>query len=120
MRMHTVTRREGLAPMKAETLMTEDAGGRRPSIRDVARIAGVSHQTVSRVLNDHPSIRPETRERVLAVMAQLQYTPNRAARALVTSTVPNDRHPVCVEHTVRAGIEHRCDRDGSAGRAATG
>jgi len=84
-RMLTVTHREGLAPMKAETLMTEDAGGRRPSIRDVARIAGVSHQTVSRVLNDHPSIRPETRERVLEVIAQLQYTPNRAARALVTS-----------------------------------
>ena len=34
---------------------------RVPSIRDVARLAGVSHQTVSRVLNDHPSIRPETR-----------------------------------------------------------
>jgi len=65
--------------------MVEDAGGRRPSIRDVARLADVSHQTVSRVLNDHPSIRPETRDRVLAIMAELQYTPNRAARALVTS-----------------------------------
>jgi DNA-binding LacI/PurR family transcriptional regulator len=65
--------------------MSEDAGARRPSIRDVARLADVSHQTVSRVLNDHPSIRPETRARVLDVMAQLQYRPNRAARALVTS-----------------------------------
>ena len=65
--------------------MSDDAGGRRPSIRDVARLAEVSHQTVSRVLNDHPSIRPETRARVLEVMAQLQYRPNRAARALVTS-----------------------------------
>jgi len=65
--------------------MTDDAMGRRPSIRDVARLSGVSHQTVSRVLNHHPSIRPETRERVLAVMADLQYSPNRAARALVTS-----------------------------------
>jgi len=37
------------------------------------------------VLNDHPSIRPETRERVQQVMADLQYRPNRAARALVTS-----------------------------------
>ena len=63
-----------------------DAGrGRPPSIRDVARLAGVSHQTVSRVLNDHPSIRAATRERVLEVMQDLQYTPNRAARALVTS-----------------------------------
>ncbi|MFG6443841.1 LacI family DNA-binding transcriptional regulator [Microbacterium sp. P07] len=65
--------------------MSDDAGGRRPSIRDVARLAEVSHQTVSRVLNDHPSIRPETRARVVEVMAQLQYRPNRAARALVTS-----------------------------------
>jgi DNA-binding LacI/PurR family transcriptional regulator len=56
-----------------------------PSIRDVARLAGVSHQTVSRVLNNHPSIRPETKQRVLDVMEQLQYKPNRAARALVTS-----------------------------------
>jgi DNA-binding LacI/PurR family transcriptional regulator len=58
---------------------------RAPSIRDVARLADVSHQTVSRVLNNHPSIRPATRQRVLDVMEQLQYRPNRAARALVTS-----------------------------------
>ncbi|MFI8631542.1 LacI family DNA-binding transcriptional regulator [Microbacterium sp. NPDC077663] len=65
--------------------MSDDAAGRRPSIRDVARLAEVSHQTVSRVLNDHPSIRPETRDRVLAAMRELSYSPNRAARALVTS-----------------------------------
>ncbi|MDQ1129173.1 LacI family DNA-binding transcriptional regulator [Microbacterium sp. SORGH_AS_0888] len=65
--------------------MSDAATGRRPSIRDVARLAGVSHQTVSRVINDHPSIRPETRERVLGVMAELRYRPSRAARALVTS-----------------------------------
>ncbi|MDR5699514.1 LacI family DNA-binding transcriptional regulator [Agromyces aerolatus] len=56
-----------------------------PSIRDVARLAEVSHQTVSRVLNQHPSIRPETKQRVLQAMETLQYRPNRAARALVTS-----------------------------------
>ncbi|WP_159501662.1 LacI family DNA-binding transcriptional regulator [Microbacterium sp. 18062] len=65
--------------------MSDEVAGRRPSIRDVARLADVSHQTVSRVINNHPSIRPETRERVQTVMAQLQYRPNRAARALVTS-----------------------------------
>lgn len=59
--------------------------GKAPSIRDVARLAGVSHQTVSRVLNDHASLRSETRERVEAVMAELNYRPNPAARALVTS-----------------------------------
>ncbi|WP_030043984.1 LacI family DNA-binding transcriptional regulator, partial [Streptomyces resistomycificus] len=41
--------------------------GSRPVMDDVARLAGVSKQTVSRVLNDHPSVRPETREGVLAV-----------------------------------------------------
>lgn len=61
------------------------APGRPPSIRDVARVAGVSHQTVSRVLNNHPSIRDTTRQRVLDVMTELQYQPNRAARALASS-----------------------------------
>ena len=59
---------------------------RVPSIRDVARLAGVSHQTVSRVLNEHPSIRPETKKRVQDAIAVLDYRPNLAARALVTST----------------------------------
>ncbi|HWK78129.1 LacI family DNA-binding transcriptional regulator [Microbacterium sp.] len=58
---------------------------RVPSIRDVARLAGVSHQTVSRVLNEHPSIRPETRKRVEDAISVLDYKPNLAARALVTS-----------------------------------
>lgn len=58
---------------------------RMPSIRDVARLAGVSHQTVSRVLNDHPSIRPETKKRVQDAIGVLDYKPNLAARALVTS-----------------------------------
>lgn len=58
---------------------------RAANIRDVARLAGVSHQTVSRVLNGHPSLRAETRDRVLAAMEELSFRPNRAARALVTS-----------------------------------
>lgn len=55
-----------------------------PSIREVAARAGVSHQTVSRALNDHPSMRPETRARVLAAIEELQYRPNGVARALAT------------------------------------
>jgi len=51
---------------------------------DVAKLAGVSHQTVSRVINGSPQVRPATRERVLAAMAELDYRPNYAARALVT------------------------------------
>jgi DNA-binding LacI/PurR family transcriptional regulator len=54
-------------------------------MQDVADVAGVSHQTVSRVLNGFESIRPETRDRVLAAISQLGYRRNAAARALVTS-----------------------------------
>jgi DNA-binding LacI/PurR family transcriptional regulator len=51
---------------------------------DVAKLAGVSHQTVSRVLNDPSQVRAETRQRVLAAMVELGYRPNSVARALVT------------------------------------
>jgi DNA-binding LacI/PurR family transcriptional regulator len=60
-------------------------GRRRTAVMaDVARLAGVSHQTVSRVINDSAHVRPETRRRVLAAMRTLDYRPNPAARALVT------------------------------------
>ncbi|MET7490051.1 LacI family DNA-binding transcriptional regulator [Streptomyces sp. NPDC005538] len=59
-------------------------GDRAPVMADVARIAGVSHQTVSRVLNDHPNVRPVTRDRVLAAVRELGYRPNAAARNLAT------------------------------------
>ncbi|PEG52356.1 LacI family transcriptional regulator [Mycolicibacterium diernhoferi] len=51
---------------------------------DVARLAGVSHQTVSRVINGSASIRPETKARVEQAISELGYRPNTAARALVT------------------------------------
>jgi DNA-binding LacI/PurR family transcriptional regulator len=51
---------------------------------DVAKLAGVSHQTVSRVINGSDQVREETRERVLAAMRMLDYRPNPVARALVT------------------------------------
>ena len=58
---------------------------RQANIYDVARLAKVSHQTVSRVINNNPSIRPETKSRVLKAMESLDYRPNQAARALATS-----------------------------------
>lgn len=65
--------------------VTIEPGAKRPpSIRDVAKVAEVSYQTVSRVLNDHPSIRPATRQRVLDAMTQLDFRPNRAARMLAS------------------------------------
>lgn len=54
------------------------------SIKDVASRSGVSVATVSRVLNDHPSVRPETRSRVLAAVEALGYRPNAVARSLRT------------------------------------
>ena len=59
-------------------------GRGRVGVREVAQLAGVSTQTVSRVLNDHPNVREQTRLRVRAAIAELGYRPNRAARALVT------------------------------------
>jgi DNA-binding LacI/PurR family transcriptional regulator len=58
-------------------------GQARPaSIRDVARAAGVSYQTVSRVINGHPSVRQSTRVQVQSWIQELGFRPNRAARAL--------------------------------------
>ncbi|GAA1104296.1 LacI family DNA-binding transcriptional regulator [Nocardiopsis metallicus] len=89
--------------------------GRSPVMHDVARLAGVSHQTVSRVLNAHRGIRPETEARVRAAIAELGYRRNTSARALVThssrlvgvlTTVPD--HPdtaralVGIERALRA------------------
>jgi DNA-binding LacI/PurR family transcriptional regulator len=59
-------------------------GRRAPVMSDVGRLAGVSHQTVSRVINGSLHVRPETRERVLRAMHELDYRPNSVARALVT------------------------------------
>jgi DNA-binding LacI/PurR family transcriptional regulator len=63
---------------------TVDPPARLPVMTDVARLAKVSHQTVSRVLNQPDGVRPATRERVLAAIDTLGYRRNSAARALVT------------------------------------
>jgi DNA-binding LacI/PurR family transcriptional regulator len=58
---------------------------RKPTINDVAHIAGVSFGTVSRVLNNAPDVSAATRQRVLQVIQDIGYRRNRAATALVTS-----------------------------------
>ncbi|MGI8459748.1 MAG: LacI family DNA-binding transcriptional regulator [Propionibacteriaceae bacterium] len=63
--------------------MSPPAGARPAVMADVARLAGVSNQTVSRVVNGAPSIAPSTRRRVERAIEQLGYRPNTAARALV-------------------------------------
>lgn len=55
------------------------------TLADIARELGVSKMTVSRAINNHPTIAAETRERVLAVARRLKYQPNQHARALATN-----------------------------------
>jgi LacI family transcriptional regulator, galactose operon repressor len=58
---------------------------RPPTIRDVAARAGVSHQTVSRVMNDSPRVTAATRERVLASIEELGFVPSPLARGLLSN-----------------------------------
>lgn len=66
------------------TAQPPQGGVARASIYDVAERAGVSHMTVSRVLNGHPNIRESTRDRVLQAIEELNYTRSSIARALAT------------------------------------
>jgi len=59
--------------------------GRPPTIRDVAARAGVSHQTVSRVINDSPRVTEGTRERVLSAIRELAFVPSPMARGLISN-----------------------------------
>ncbi|HHX62186.1 MAG TPA: LacI family transcriptional regulator [Epulopiscium sp.] len=56
----------------------------KPTIKDIALRAGVSHTTVSRVLNDSPSVSPATREKILSVINELDYSPDVNAQMLRT------------------------------------
>src|SRR6476620_12370543 len=55
------------------------------TIHDVAKAAGVSARTVSRVINDLPRVSPQTRERILQVIRDLSFSPNLRARALANN-----------------------------------
>ncbi|MCR4433609.1 MAG: LacI family transcriptional regulator [Caldiserica bacterium] len=81
-----------------------NAGSKRITIRDVAKKAGVSAQTVSRVLNQRPDVAPQTREKVLQAIADLNYRPSGIARSLrLKSTgtigliVPDSSNPFFAE-----------------------
>ncbi|WP_313355933.1 LacI family DNA-binding transcriptional regulator [Microbacterium sp.] len=76
-------------------------GSDKRGIRQVADLAGVSHMTVSRVLNDHPNIKPDTRRRVLQAIEELDYRPNLVARALATQRT--QRIGVIIESVVSFG-----------------
>ncbi len=73
--------------------------GKRPSLEDVARKAGVSRSTVSRVINNDPNVKTETREHVLKVIAEERFNPSTVARSMVTGrtqvmgvVVPHEYH----------------------------
>jgi LacI family transcriptional regulator len=83
------------------------------TIKQVAQHAGVSRATVSRVLNQHPKVDPELRDRVLASVAALNYQPNAVARSLrrqethtIGLIVPDNRNAFFAE--IASGIEEFC------------
>lgn len=100
---------------------------RKPTINDIARLAGVSKKTVSRVLNNSPFVREETRLRVNALMQELDYTPDPQARGLafrrsfligMVFDNPNAQMIVTMQEGVLDGLKgsgfelvvHACDR----------
>lgn len=73
--------------MNAHNLTVVVTRNTQVGLKDVAAAAGVSHQTVSRVINDHPNVKPETRIAVLAIIEQLGYRRNEAARSLASGKI---------------------------------
>ena len=95
----------------------------RVTIRELARRSGVSVGTVSRALNGYADVRPETRERIMRLASELDYTPAAAARRLVTQRShvigvfmetgeghPDLQHPFF--HEVLGGLKQRVGAEG--------
>jgi len=81
------------------------------TIKDIARLAQVSHTTVSRVLNNKPGVRQATKDRILNLVRELNYQPNLVARSLVMKrsrtlgmVITSIRNPFYLE--LAQGIEH--------------
>ena len=96
----------------------------RVTIRQLARLSGVSVGTVSRALNGYTDVNPETRERIMRLASELDYTPAAAARSLVTQRShvigvvldtgeghPDLQHPFF--HEVMAGLKNEIGAPGS-------
>jgi LacI family transcriptional regulator len=97
--------------------------GERVTIRELARLSGVSVGTVSRALNGYTDVNPDTRERIMALARSLEYTPTAAARMLVTQRShvigvfletgeghPDLQHPFF--HEVMVGLKHHLGANG--------
>jgi LacI family transcriptional regulator len=74
----------GTGPPPGEEPLAERVVGQRATINDIARLAGVSKKTVSRVINRSPFVKGETRARIDALIQQTGYTPDPQARALAS------------------------------------
>ena len=77
---------------------------------DVAKLAGVSQQTVSRVLNDSPHVRADTRERVLDAMRKLEYRPNPARARARHRPLAHARRRELRHDALRPGVDAARDR----------
>ena len=95
----------------------------RVTIRELARLSGVSVGTVSRALNGYADVRSETRERIMRLARELDYTPAAAARSLITQRShvigvfmetgeghPDLQHPFF--HEVLGGLKQRVGAEG--------
>ena len=63
------------------------------TLEQIAKLAGVSRSTASRVINGQPNVRPEVRERVWQVIQDQGYQPNLAARSLAAKRSDSDSKP---------------------------
>ena len=111
--MHSVWADKGREP----GIDLPDGGRRRATIHDVARLAGVSRQTVSRAVNDKGEIDPGTKQRVLEAARLLDYRPSRFARGLVQKgtvtaglVIPDLMNPFFPE--VAAGVLEAAEQRG--------
>jgi LacI family transcriptional regulator len=94
------------------------------TLEDIGRLAGVSKSTVSRVVNGHENVRPDVRQRVLDVIGRTGYTPNAAARSLVSGrtglvglVIPSRVHSLFADPyfgRLIQGISAACNRSGSS------
>ncbi len=101
-RLFDKVRNSSYDPIIGSVLKSKDSTvrrGKRSSLEDVARKAGVSRSTVSRVINNDPNVKMETREHVLKIVEQERYNPSTVARSMVTGrtqvigvVVPHEYH----------------------------
>ena len=89
----------------------------RVTIKDVSRVAGVSIKTVSRVLNKERYVREDTRKKVEAAVAALNFSPSLAARTLAGSrsfqiALIYDNHSPYYIHQIQEGVWARCREEG--------